>query len=144
MIHGRVGRRFWVFAAMILALGGAAAALGLWAQGVGNVEAGPNQVIFYEHTNWGGNSMDRELDQSIPDLRTWKFNASSTNWNDKISSIKVGKNVKVTVYKHINYKGNHITLLGKGSGGAGDFPNLVNIGWNDKISSLKVQIGNVN
>ncbi len=140
----RVGSRFWVFAAGILVIVGAAAALGLWAQGVGDVQAGPNQVIFYEHTNWGGHSMSFDLDQSAADLTKWKFNASSTNWNDKISSIKVGRDVKVTVYKDINYKGDKITLLGTGSGGAGDFPNLVNIGWTDKISSLKVQIGNSN
>jgi len=116
----------------------------IWAQGVGNVQPGPNQVIFYEHSNWGGNSMSFDLDQSVADLRSWKFLNSSTNWNDKISSIKVGANVKVKVYKDINFKGGDITLMGTGSGGAGDFPNLSTIGWNDKISSFKVQIGNIN
>jgi len=116
----------------------------IWAQGVGDVQPGPNQVIFYEHSNWGGNSMSFDLDQSVADLRSWKFTNSSTNWNDKISSIKVGSQVKVTVYKDINYKGDKITLSGTGSGGTGSFPNLSTIGWNDKISSFKVQIGNVN
>jgi len=116
----------------------------VWAQGVGDVEPGPNQVILYEHANWGGNSMSFNLDQSVADLRSWRFTNSSTNWNDKISSIKVGANVKVKVYKDINYKGGDITLMGTGSGGTGSFPNLTTIGWNDKISSLKVQIGNIN
>lgn len=141
--------RGWILQHRWVVVFAAASALGLfgalaWAQGVGNVEAAADQVIFYEHTNWGGNSMSFDYDKDIPDLTKWRFPNSSTNWNDKISSIKVGANAKVTLYQHTNFQGASITLKGTGSGGAGEFPDLPKIGWNDKASSFRVRMGDIN
>lgn len=142
-MRGWLVRNRWIVVCAALAAVGLFGALA-WAQGVGNVEAASGQVIFYEHTNWGGNSMSFDFDKDIPDLTKWKFLNSSTTWNDKISSIKVGANAQVILYQHTNYKGSSITLKGTGSGGAGDFPDLPKIGWNDKVSSFKVRMGDVN
>ena len=112
-------------------------------EGMADVEPADNQVILYEDINYGGQTMSFEYDKAIPDLTKWKLTNSKNTWNDRISSIKVGKNAKITLYGDINYKGDNIPLLGTGSGGVGNFPNLVSIGWNDKASSFKVSMGNL-
>jgi len=53
------------------------------------------QVFLFEHTNYQGNSMSFYVNDSVADLTKWKFTGSSTNWNDKISSMKIGKNAKI-------------------------------------------------
>ena len=131
-------RNHWLVAVTVLGLGLTGALV--WAQGVGNVAAAHDQVILYEHINWGGHSMSFQYDKDVPDLTKWKFVGSSTSWNDKISSIKVGSDAKIILYEHTNYRGASITLQGTRSGGAGDFPDLRKIGWNDRVSSFKVRM----
>jgi hypothetical protein len=65
-------------------------------------------------------------------------NNPKVNWNDRISSIKVGKNACVTVWKDINYKGAKSELNGNGSSTT-NFPNLHSSGWGDNISSYKTR-----
>ena len=106
-------------------------------------EPADNQVFFYEDTNYGGNTLSFEYDKLVPDLTKWNVLNSKNTWNDRISSIKVGKNAKVILFADINYKGATITLLGTGSHGVGNFPTMPS-GWNDKVSSFKVVMGNIN
>jgi hypothetical protein len=102
-----------------------------------------NQVFFYEDTNYGGNTMSFEYDTLVPDLTKWKVLNSKNTWNDRISSVKVGKNAKLILFADINYKGATITLLGTGSHGVGNFSTMPS-GWNDKVSSMKIVMGDIN
>lgn len=93
-----------------------------------------NQVFVYEHTNYGGNYIRWDGIRDIPDLRSYNTGAIGTpNWNDRISSLKVGSELKLIVYKDINYKGGSWTVTGPAS-----ISTLVSNGWNDKISSLRI------
>jgi hypothetical protein len=136
-MKGTVLKRKWVIGTVLalLVLAGAATK-------VSAVEAGDNQVFFFENTNYGGASMSFEYDKLVPDLTKWKLTNSKLTWNDRISSIKVGKNAKVILFADINYKGDTITLLGTGSHGVGNFPTMPS-GWNDKVSSFKVVMGDI-
>jgi hypothetical protein len=87
------------------------------------------QVVVYEHSNYQGKSlvytvapgMCQRLD---PDLKKVKM-------NDKISSVKVGKNVAVALYEHTNYSGKVLALKESTK-------SIVTIRLNDKVSSLIV------
>ncbi len=71
-------------------------AIPVFGQGVG-----PNQVIIFEHNDFVGKSKPFTLE---PGMRH-KLVPKLGNFNDKVSSILVGKNVKVWVYKHADFKG---------------------------------------
>jgi hypothetical protein len=90
-----------------------------------------DEVIIYWDINYCGTINFYSLDSSgvkdNPDLRT-------NNWNDKISSIRVGSNVILTVFENINYGGASFSEVGPS-----DIPSLVPSGWNDKISSFKMR-----
>lgn len=92
-----------------------------------------NSVYFYEHINYQGAVVAFNGIRDVPDLRAYPTGSGSTNWNDRISSFKVGTGVKVIVYKDINYKGGSYTVTGPGW-----ISTLVSNGWNDKISSFRV------
>jgi hypothetical protein len=93
-----------------------------------------NRVYFYEHINYQGNYVVFNGIRDEPDLRVYKTaGASSPNWNDRISSIKVGDGIKLIVYQDINYKGASYTLTGPAT-----ISTLVSNGWNDRISSFRV------
>jgi hypothetical protein len=96
------------------------------------------QVFLYEHANYGGATLSFAFDTDVPDLTKWHLPNSSKKWNDVISSIKVGKNTKIILYEHINYKGAKIILQGNGQKNK-NYPNLHSFGWGDKISSFKVR-----
>lgn len=68
----------------------------VFAQGVS-----PNQVIVFQHNDFVGKSMSFTLG---PNMRH-KLVPTLGDFNDKISSILVGENVKVQVYKHVHFKG---------------------------------------
>ena len=136
------GKGKWVVgiaAALVVMLG---AVVALHSAGFADLVPADHQVFVYEHTNYGGNYMSFEFDTLVPDLTKWRVLNSKDNWNDRISSIKVGKNTKIILFEHTNYKGATITLLGTGSGGAGNFAAMPS-GWNDKASSFKVVMGDV-
>jgi hypothetical protein len=104
-----------------------------------NPDPGDNQVAFYEDINYGGHYMISNFDRDYNDLRSlYVENNPKVNWNDRISSIKVGKNACVTVWKDINYKGAKSELNGNGSSTT-NFPNLHSSGWGDNISSYKTR-----
>ena len=93
-----------------------------------------NQVYFYEHTNYGGAYMRFDGLREVPDLRSYNTGAlGSPNWNDRISSFKIGKELKLVVFKDINYRGGSWTISGPAT-----ISTLVSNGWNDKISSFRI------
>jgi hypothetical protein len=98
-----------------------------------------NQVILYEHANFQGNSLRLQVGDNISCLTSKKMGTSS-NWNDKISSIKVGANVRLITFQDCPYKGQCMGFLGSNAGGhtGGLYPKLSDWNYNDKISSLKV------
>lgn len=93
-----------------------------------------NQVYLYEHTNYGGAYMRWDGVREVPDLRSYNTGALGTpNWNDRISSLKIGKDMKLVVFKDINYRGGSWTISGPAT-----ISTLVSNGWNDKISSFRI------
>ena len=100
----------------------------------GGAEPGDNEVIFYEHKNFQGASKTATADADVTDMRYW-----DGNWNDKVSSMKIGSNACVTVWQNINYGGDKMEMPGN-SNCVTDYLNLVNNGWNDKMSSFKVRL----
>lgn len=93
-----------------------------------------NQVFVYEDINYAGNYIRWDGIRDIPDLRSYNTGGLGTpNWNDRISSFKVGSELKLVVYKDINYKGGSWTVTGPAT-----IKTLVSNGWNDKISSLRI------
>ncbi len=92
-----------------------------------------NHVYFYEHIDYKGAVVSFNGIRDVPDLRAYRTGSGTNNWNDRISSIKVGTGVTLIVYKDINYKGGSYTVTGPGW-----ISTLVSNGWNDKISSFRV------
>lgn len=97
----------------------------------------PHQVLLFEHTNYDGASMGFSYDNDIADLTRWNLPAGG-KWNDKISSLSIGKNTRVTVYQHTNYGGASISFEGDGESNY-HIPDLHTLGWGDTISSLKIR-----
>jgi len=95
-----------------------------------------NQVIFFEHRDYGGRELSYSGPQDVADLTKVTTNLSgSETWNDRISSIVIGSQVKVVFYEHVRGTGQ--------DGGASatstvNIPCLVSIGWNDKMSGFKI------
>jgi len=98
-----------------------------------------NAVIFFENTNYGGHWFMYYTDRDNNDLRSIYVETNpNVNWNDRISSLKVGKNACVTFWQDINYRGNKGSYAATGTSVMA-VPSLVGPGWNDKISSLKTR-----
>ncbi len=97
----------------------------------------PHQVLLFEHTNYDGASLGFSYDNDIADLTRWNM-PGGNKWNDKISSVSIGKNTRVTLYQHINYGGASISFEGDGENSY-HIPDLHNLGWGDTISSLKIR-----
>ncbi len=86
---------------------------------------GPKQVILFEHENYQGLFKILEVgDYNCP---------SSMNFpNDKLSSIKVGADVRVALYEHNDYKGKSQDFIGNNPNLGGTF-----VG-NDAVSSVRI------
>ncbi|MCX8027591.1 MAG: peptidase inhibitor family I36 protein [Thermodesulfovibrionales bacterium] len=102
-------------------------------------DAKDDEVIFFEHVNYGGAWMGAKIGSEYPSIGgTATMGTGQTiNWNDAISSIKVGKKVRITVYEHDNYRGQSYTWQASCNAPL-CLDDLRNSGWNDKISSFKV------
>jgi hypothetical protein len=105
-------------------------------QDMSTMEPASNQVFFYEHENYGGQTMSFSPDMNVGDLTKWKVGSTKNNWNDRISSIKVGSQVKVTAWKDTGFKGAHVDYT-TGSDGQGHYASLGV--YNDWISSFQVR-----
>ncbi len=118
-------------------------------------------AFFYEHINFDGEELELAPGRWIPNLvdiwMEWFLFWKTADWNDKISSIKVGDGT-IVACEHIFGAGATLTLKGSvptphyttaySSFGRPyrridywicqrrDIPSLVNMGWNDRISSV--------
>jgi hypothetical protein len=99
-----------------------------------------NTVVFFEDTNYGGRWFASAYDRDYSDLRGIYLgeSKSSGNWNDRVSSLKIGKDACVTMWKDINFKGDKSALQGNQTS-INSISSLVPSGWNDKLSSFKVR-----
>lgn len=92
------------------------------------------QLFVYEHTNYEGAFMGFTGLREEPDLRCYNTGGpGSPNWNDRISSLKVGSDIKVVLFEHINYQGKSFTIPGPAN-----ISSLVSSGWNDRASSFRI------
>ena len=85
---------------------------------------GPREVILWEHGGFRGRNMVWNLDHTlrhklVPDLQVW--------FNDKASSVQVGSEVKVILFRHVRYAGPSVVF--SSSAGMSKY-------WNDQVSSL--------
>lgn len=101
-------------------------------------------VILYEHANFLGNSA--HLTGDLPDLRDFRGpclhgdDASSRDWNDCVSSVRVAPGWRVTLYRGPNYHDDAIEVTS-------DVANLQRVrehdcnegGLNDCVSSVRVR-----
>lgn len=102
-------------------------------------EPNANQVVFYEHSNYGGDFFAWNYDKDLRNFKGWFVgNSTKKTWNDQVSSIKVGKNACVTIWKDANFKGDKKNYSGNGSI-TKNIPSMPS-GWNDKISSAKIRM----
>ncbi|MCP4345297.1 MAG: hypothetical protein GY795_07200, partial [Desulfobacterales bacterium] len=81
---------------------------------------------FYEHADMGGGYFEDGAGSR---------NRLETDWNDKVSSVRIENGYKVTIYEHNDFSGKKQTLYGKRGG---TLYNLTNTGFNDMMSSYKI------
>ena len=96
--------------------------------------------IFYDDIDYGGTGWNIDCGRENPRLEDFNSSfwggfyggcyAGPCNW--RVSSIKIPKGCKVTLYDQFGFQGNSITFTS-------DQPNLVNVGWNDRASSIRIQ-----
>jgi hypothetical protein len=101
-------------------------------------------IILYEHANFLGNSA--HLTGDLPDLRNFRGpcfqgdDASSRDWNDCVSSVRVAPGWRATLYRAPNYRDDALEITE-------DVANLQLVrehdcdkgGLNDCVSSVRVR-----
>jgi len=101
-------------------------------------------IILYEHANFLGNSA--HLTGDLPDLRNFRGpcfqgdDASSRDWNDCVSSVRVAPGWRATLYRDPNYRDDALEITE-------DVANLQLVrqhdcdrgGLNDCVSSVRVR-----
>jgi hypothetical protein len=101
-------------------------------------------IILYEHANFLGNSA--HLTGELPDLRDFRGpcihgdDASSRDWNDCVSSVRVAPGWRATLYRDPHYDDDALEITE-------DVPNLQLVrghhcdegGLNDCVSSVRVR-----
>ena len=100
-------------------------------------EPGAYQVYFFEHTNFDGYWMGFNSGRDQANINCYNMFPGG-NWNDRISSIKVGTEACATTWLNSDYKGDRNFWEGNGVAVA-NFPDLVPSGLNDKITSIKAR-----
>ena len=133
------------------AMGAAAMAfMLLMAAGAPAVAQTSNEAKFCQHINYGGKCFTIRKGGGSVNLTEKPFPGGG-NWNDSISSIRVGANVRVLAWEHTNWTGRCITFSGGNTGSAvnGNYSDLTkqnaNLSgrenWNDRITSYSVEGG---
>ena len=101
-------------------------------------EPASNQVVFFEHSNYDGYYMVYTADNDQSNISCYYMGSTPYNWNDKISSMKVGSQACATTWLDANYKGQRNFFEGNGSSVAG-YPDLGASGLGDRITSFKIR-----
>jgi hypothetical protein len=97
---------------------------------------GPPRVTLYERPNFGGASLEVQLDETILDLSQMRF-PNGGRVDDKVSSIHVSRGAQVRIYVNDNFRGEFLELTRS----VENLSTLSRAGgqnWNDAISSLRV------
>jgi hypothetical protein len=87
------------------------------------------QVIVYEHHDYQGKSVVYSIQPGM--CQRMEPELSKVNMNDKVTSVKVGRNVAVWLFEHSKYSGQNLDLHNS-------VQSLVPLKFNDKVSSLIV------
>jgi hypothetical protein len=95
-----------------------------------------DQVCFYENENYGGAYICLNKSGEYPNLGLYYVGSTNKSWNDKISSVIIGKNACAIMYEHTNSGGYCLILRGNGSG-TRKIPKLSPYNFNDKASHIK-------
>jgi hypothetical protein len=103
--------------------------------------AAPDEVIVFEKHSYQGEWMKLKVGDELPNLK----NAPGSDWELRISSVKVGAEAVLVLYSAFNYKHFCLGLPGASFGGAGYYPDLGAVGnkslrtpLDDKTRSLRV------
>jgi len=91
--------------------------------------AGKSYVVLYEHKNYGGRS--EVFIANDPNFDGWLWFLGNMVGNDKVSSVKLLRGARCTLYKDSKFKGSKKTLTAS-------CKNLRDKGFNDCASSIKV------
>jgi len=86
------------------------------------------KTYFYEHIDYNGNHLSLSPNRGYKNLTNVRMSIFE-DWNDKISSFQMNNTKVTTLYEHINWKGQTLTMFGSVS-------NLRIYGWNDRASSI--------
>lgn len=95
-------------------------------------------ATFYEHNNLKGNKFALQMGKHEKNLPKKKCGRAyeRKNWNDRISSIKMGPCTRVRVYQHSNFKGGNYLFENPYSDEDKKITKMPR-GWNDQVSSIK-------
>ncbi len=100
-----------------------------------------NQVIIYEHTNYEGSYIVLSYDKTVNSVGSWHTD-SGKSWNDKISSVKVGKHAKLILYAdNLTHNNGGASIVFQGNcSSIKKISKLSSYGWNDRATGLKVRM----
>lgn len=114
-----------------------AAALILISARAAAIDPESSQVIVYENPQCQGEPYMILKVGEYPDLGAYNISGKdSPTWNESVSCMKIGNDVKVKVFKHTNYKGMKKTFT-KTADNKGTV-SLANDPWDNSISSIKI------
>lgn len=85
-----------------------------------STEPAANEVIVFEKALFEGASLTLRVGDELPDLQ----HVGQSNWDQRISSIKVGADAVLVVYSWYHFKKYCLALPGANSGGSGRYADL--------------------
>lgn len=95
-----------------------------------------NQVCFYENENYTGAHICINSSGEYTDLTRFLVGNTTAKWDNKISSVIIGKYACAIMYEHPNGGGYCLVLRGNGVS-ARKIPKLSPYNFNDKTSHIK-------
>lgn len=96
------------------------------------------EVILFENTGCvGENRLVFFYDNDLSNLN--RFNLpGGEKWNDRISSLAIGKNARVILYQHSDFRDPSISFEGDGTNSL-PIADLHLLGWGDTVTSAKIR-----